>query len=103
MCGCCSCCSPPAAKCTDYSSGQEGFFACDGKCGMNGSVWGSGPYTSDSCICQAARHAGVIGESGGVFKVSKAPGQDSYSSTTANGITSSGYGSYGTSVTISKF
>jgi hypothetical protein len=99
---CCSCCSPPATKCTEQSAGQEGFFACDGKCG-GGSVWGSGPYTGDSDICSAAQHAGVIGESGGVFKVTNAPGCDSYTGSTANGVTTSGYGSYGSSFNVSKF
>ncbi len=92
----------PSKKCTDYTKGEEGLFACDGKC-SGGSVWGSGPYTSDSSACRAARHAGVIGESGGIFKVTKEPGRDSYDSTTANGITTSSYGSYDSSISISKF
>jgi hypothetical protein len=101
-CKCCGCCAAKK-KCTEYSKGQEGFFVCDGKCGNSGSVWGSGPYTSDSSVCRAARHAGVIGERGGVFKVKQLPGQGSYESSTANGITTSSYGSYDQSMTISKF
>ena len=83
---------------------MEGFFVCEGeKCASSGSVWGSGPYTADSCVCDAAYHAGVIGDSGGIFKVTKAPGQDSYTGSTQNGYTSQSYGSYGSSITISKF
>lgn len=103
MGGCCSCCKAPGKKCTEYSKGDEGMFVCDGQCNQSGSVWGSGPYTADSCICRAARHAGVIGEKGGAFKVKKEAGRDSYEGTTENGITTASYGSYDTSVAISKF
>jgi hypothetical protein len=87
-------------KCTDYDAGEEGIFICDGKCGQTKNVWGTGPYTADSCVCRAARHAGVIGESGGVFKVTVAPGQSAYQSSTANGITSTSYGNYHKSIVI---
>jgi len=50
----------PPKTCKDYSSGQEGVFKCSGVCGQNGTVWGSGPYTYDSPICRAARHAGIL-------------------------------------------
>ena len=45
----------------------------------------------------------VSGESGGVFKVTNGPGCDSYTGSTANGVTTSGYGSYGSSFNVSKF
>lgn len=93
---------PLAAKCTDYSAGQEGYFNCNGKCSQAGSVWGSGPYTADSCACRAARHAGVIGASGGLFKVSKSAGRDNYAGSDRNGIASLAYGSYGSSIEIAK-
>lgn len=103
MGACCSCCSIPKKKCTDFTSGDEGLFVCDGKCGSNGSVWGTGPYTADGSVCRAARHAGVIGESGGVFRIKTAPGQNSYESSTANGVTTSSYGNYHTSIIVSGF
>jgi len=68
----------------------------------NGSVWGSGPYTADSNICTAARHAGAVGEDGGVIQLTERPGQDSYTGSTANGVTTSNWGSYGTSYDVSK-
>lgn len=104
MGACCSCCKIPQRKCTDFKTGDEGIFFCDGKCDPdNGRVWGSGPYTSDGDVCRAARHAGVIGATGGIFKVTSAPGQDSYEASTANGVTTSAWGSYGKSIIISKF
>ncbi len=55
-------------------------------------VWGSGPYTADSDICTAAFHAGVINREGGNVRVIRAPGQESYTASTAAGITSSEHG-----------
>jgi hypothetical protein len=68
--------------------------------GPVGSVWGSGPYTGDSDICTAARHAGVIGAEGGEITVRRVAGQGAYSGSTANGITSNDWGSYGESFTF---
>ncbi|GAA6074574.1 macrophage mannose receptor 1, partial [Tachysurus ichikawai] len=60
------------------------------------SVYGTMTYRGDSTICTAAIHAGVIlNEIGGDCTVLKAPGQDFYSGSTRNGITSRQYsGSY---------
>lgn len=66
----------------------------------SGSVWGSDIYTSDSSICRAARHAGVVGDIGGLINVHAAPGQVLYQSTLRNGITSSSRGSYPSSFTV---
>jgi hypothetical protein len=67
----------------------------------DGVVWGSGPYTSDSNVCRAARHAGVIGARGGLVQLTPAPGQDSYAGSTRNGVTSSNWASYGSSFRVS--
>lgn len=61
----------------------------------SGPVWGSGPYTADSRICRAARHAGAVGAKGGNVRVRIVPGLRAYSGSTRNGINSSGWGSYG--------
>jgi hypothetical protein len=61
---------------------------------MSGSVWGSGRYTTDSSICAAARHAGVVGSAGGDVKVYPLGGCQSYAGSTKNGITSSKWGPY---------
>jgi hypothetical protein len=56
-------------------------------------IWGTEIYTDDSSICTAAVHAGLITfEDGGDVVIQAAPGQDSYTSTEANGVTSSQYG-----------
>lgn len=65
-----------------------------------GAVWGSGPYTADSDICTAALHAGVIGrEGGGVLAVLR-PGLEHYAAGTANGVTTSWWGSYSASIEL---
>jgi len=78
---------------------QDGRMTCSCPAGAtsSGSVWGSGPYTGDSAICRAAVHAGVISAAGGVVDLVQAPGQDSYEASVANGVTTSGWGSYGES------
>jgi hypothetical protein len=62
------------------------------------SVWGSDIYTSDSSICRAAVHAGVINAANGgtvTFKIIS--GQPGYAGTSRNGITTQSYGSYSSS------
>lgn len=65
-----------------------------------GSVWGSSPYTSDSTLCRAARHAGVIGEAGGTIRARMSgPGQ-SFRGSIQNGVPTNDYGPYGGSFTF---
>lgn len=69
--------------------------------GPLGSVWGTGTYTADSSICSAAVHAGIITlDAGGRVTIKIAPGEDSYRGTTANGVTTTDYGSYDGSFTF---
>ncbi len=84
-------------------SGAQLTCRCDAGW-RRGTVWGGGAgyYTDDSSICQAARHAGLIGESGGVVRVTPAPGRSSYSGGVANGVTSQSYGAWGASFTLTK-
>lgn len=86
--------------CGRYPVDQD-TYTCD--CGARqspGTVWGSGPYTADSDLCEAARHAGVIGANGGKILVARAPGQAQYAGSAQNGITTQSWGSYDTSVEI---
>jgi hypothetical protein len=70
--------------------------------GPLGSVWGTGTYTSDSSICTAAVHAGVLDHAdGGAVTLSIVAGQDDYDGTEANGVTSQSYGAYDTSFSFS--
>lgn len=67
-----------------------------------GSVWGSGPYTADSNICVAARHAGAIAGMGGQVRVIAAPGEASYTGSSAFGVQTSNWGSYGSSFHVTS-
>jgi hypothetical protein len=59
------------------------------------SVWGSDIYTSDSSICTAAVHSGLITyQQGGTVTIELRPGRDLYGSSERNGVTTSGYGQY---------
>jgi hypothetical protein len=71
---------------------------CDSAAVADGAVWGSGPYTADSALCHAARHAGVVGAEGGTITAEFAAGRQIYAGTTRNGVASHDYGQYSTSV-----
>lgn len=68
----------------------------------SGSVWGVDTYTTDSAICVAAVHAGVIKTNGGAVKVKLLPGKDSYAGSPRNGVTTQGWGRYDQSFSVSK-
>jgi hypothetical protein len=69
-----------------------------------GEVWGSNPYTIDSDVCTAAYHAGAILNSrGGNVRVIRAPGQDSYTASTAAGVRTSEHGPAQASFTFGAF
>src|SRR5687768_12489368 len=59
-----------------------------------GPVWGSGPYTADSDICTAARHAGALGQEGGLVVAQAVEAPPSFAGTVSNGVTSMDYGTY---------
>lgn len=58
-------------------------------------VWGSNPYTDDSCLATAAVHAGVVkaGERG-TITVTLLPGLAGYEASMANGIQTRPYGAW---------
>lgn len=73
-------------------AGEEITVTCDGG-GETRTIWGTDTYTSDSSICTAAVHAGLISEAeGGEVTLVVGPGIDSYEASTANGIESGSYG-----------
>ncbi|BDG71094.1 LCCL domain-containing protein [Roseomonas fluvialis] len=76
--------------------------ACAPEAAMSGSVWGTGIYTTDSRVCRAAVHAGVIPATGGAVNIVPAPGQNAYAGSAANGITTSNYGPWGASFTFRR-
>lgn len=59
-----------------------------------GSVWGSGPYTADSDLCAAARHAGMLGAEGGPILALRVDGMAEFPASTQNGVTTSRWGRY---------
>lgn len=69
--------------------------------GTTGSLWGTGEYTSDSSICNAAVHAGHITRAaGGDITITMRPGRSAYLGSTRNGTTSSSYGSWSCSFAV---
>ncbi len=69
--------------------------------GTAGALWGTGTYTSDSSICTAAVHAGLLstGE-GGEVAVTGTEGESAYEGSTANGVTSGDYDSWESSFIV---
>lgn len=68
--------------------------------GVDGAIWGADPYTADSDICTAARHAGILDAAGGVITVLRVQGLARYSSVELNGITSGEWIDYEASITF---
>ena len=62
------------------------------------SVWGSDIYTSDSSICTAAVHSGLITlQQGGTVTIELRPGRTIYGASERNGVTTNAYGAWGQS------
>lgn len=55
-------------------------------------IWGTEIYTDDSGICLAAVHAGVITFDGGPVTIELLAGQETYTSSERNGVTSLSFG-----------
>ena len=76
-------------------NGKEGetmTLACS-PAGEPHTVWGSDIYTSDSSICTAAVHSGLITlQQGGTVTIELRPGRSVYGTSERNGVTSSEYG-----------
>jgi hypothetical protein len=82
-------------QCSSYPRGDESYAClCPPTAQTTGAVWGSGPYTLDSNICQAAAHAGAINAGGGPVVAYALEGQESYDGTVANGVQTSTWGAY---------
>lgn len=88
-----------AKACPEAFNQAEGFaklktLTCTCPKGeIKGSVWGNSVYTSDSSVCLAARHAGVI-EDGGEVKARKSAGCGAYEGAKRNDVVSSTWGSF---------
>ena len=85
-----------------YDAAPQGWSGdCSCAAVGTGPVWGTNPYTSDSAVCRAARHAGVIGANGGVVHLTPAPGQDRYGGSARNGVVTDSYGPWSRSFRVS--
>jgi hypothetical protein len=85
--------------CTTLGPDVETRCTCEAN-GVNRAIWGAGPYTADSDLCTAARHAGAVGLAGGEISVIRVPGLTAYKSTERNGIASMEWGEYGESFIV---
>ena len=88
---------------TTWQANASSLNGTDGKtftlaCSPGGtahSVWGSDIYTSDSSICTAAVHSGLITyQQGGTVTIELRPGRTIYGCSERNGVTTSPFGSY---------
>jgi hypothetical protein len=76
------------------TEGKSFTLACSPG-GTAHSVWGSDIYTSDSSICTAAVHSGLITyQQGGTVTIEVRPGRSIYGCSERNGVTTGCYGQY---------
>ena len=75
-------------------STQVTKFSCTCSTDFEGGLWGTDIYTRDSSLCRAARHAGVVGETGGKIEVRAARACQRYEGSARNGVSSSSWGAY---------
>ena len=68
---------------------------CSAAASAAGTVWGSGPYTADSAICRAARHAGRTGSSGiEVVMFEVTAGEQNYPASSRHGVAAGSWGAF---------
>ncbi len=60
-------------------------------------VWGTDVYTTDSSICSAAVHAGMITDAGGAVAIQIVDGRSVYDASERHGVSSLNYGPWNTS------
>lgn len=91
-----------APVCPANNMADEATLTC--RCDVTAplaTVWGSGPYTSDSGICAAAAHAGLLASQGdrytGTVTLNHSEGCSTYAPSTQNGVASLSYGSWNSS------
>jgi len=81
----------PLPNCPEDFTGRRAgeTFTCACRAGSvsDGPVWGTDNYTSDSRICTAARHAGLMTANGGDIVVTAAAGAPRYQGSTRHGVT----------------
>jgi hypothetical protein len=73
--------------------GSPRQLTCPAGCPKD-SVYGTDVYTSDTPVCAAAIHAGVMSARGGAVTVVVEPGRPAYRGSKRNGVTSQDWGKY---------
>lgn len=83
---------PVSAVILKDEPGRTHTFECPAE-GTENAIYGTDNYTADSSICTAAVHVGRIDlQKGGRVMIELRPGEQSYTATPRNGITSRSYG-----------
>jgi hypothetical protein len=72
--------------------GSPRELTCPASCQKDVDVYGTDVYTSDTPVCAAAMHAGVMSARGGEVTVVVEPGRPAYRGSKRNGVTSSDWG-----------
>jgi hypothetical protein len=71
---------------------------CSAPASAAGPVWGSGPYTADSAICHAARHAGRTNGNGyEVVAIVVTAGRQGYAPSTRHRVAAGSWGAFSSS------
>jgi hypothetical protein len=79
--------------------GEVYDFSCPGGGLTGATVWGTDVYTDDSAICPAAVHAGKLNAyNGGTATLEVYDGQQGYTGSTRNGVTSLDFGAWTLSI-----
>jgi hypothetical protein len=73
---------------------------CSAQSTREGAVWGTDVYTDDSSLCRAALHAGRVSFDGGTITATRSEGRPLYVGSTRNGVMSSDFGAFPTSITF---
>jgi hypothetical protein len=88
---------------TSLANGRQSLTCrCGAEAMSQGTVWGNETYTTDSAICRAALHAGLLGPDGGLVSLRAAAGKPRYRGKTAHGVSSEDWASYPTSFEFVK-
>ena len=85
----------PDSLAVSENVGQSYSYLCPPHAGPLGTIWGTDVYTSDSPICVAAQHRGLISPAnGGPVTILILGPQPVYAGASRNGVTSDDYGSW---------
>jgi hypothetical protein len=83
-------------------TGRTQLVNCPAGCADHGWVWGTDVYTTDSPVCNAAIHAGVIPPEGGDVMVILEEGRQAYRGSKRNGVLTADYGQFGSSFRVQR-